>query len=105
MNLTRRRTPEIDPEAADLELAAMCKALAHPARLRIIRLLLGTDGCLTRDLVDELGLAQSTVSQHVKTLRDAELIIGTADGQSTCLCVRPERMVRLVELIAELGRR
>lgn len=104
MKPARRNQPAAD-EATDLELASMCKALAHPARVHILRRLLGTQGCFTGDLVDELGLAQSTVSQHVKTLREAGLIIGTADGPRTCLCVPPERLVRLVELLAQLHRR
>lgn len=104
MKPARRHQPAADPQT-DEELAALCKALAHPARVHILRRLLGTNGCFTGDLVDELGLAQSTVSQHVKVLREAGLIIGTDDGPRTCLCVPPDRLVRLVELLAGLHRR
>lgn len=62
----------------------MCKALGHPARVRIVRLLLSVETCVCGDIVDTLPLAQSTVSQHLKVLKDAGLVIGTIDGPRTC---------------------
>ena len=68
--------------AIDLEqeVAAVAKALGHPARVRIMRLLLAHDVCYCGQLVDELSLAQATVSQHLKVLKQAGLIVGEIDG-------------------------
>lgn len=68
-------------------LAQMLKALAHPARIAIIEHLLKADACICGDLVDELGLAQATISQHLKELKTAGLIKGTIDGTSVCYCI------------------
>ncbi|MEO2088209.1 MAG: metalloregulator ArsR/SmtB family transcription factor, partial [Gemmataceae bacterium] len=64
-------TTKAEPSAADEELAALAWAVAHPARVRILRILIATDGCVCGELVDMLPLAQSTVSQHLKILKDA----------------------------------
>jgi DNA-binding transcriptional ArsR family regulator len=69
------------------KLAQMMKALAHPARIAIIEQLVTTDACICSDLVDELGLAQATISQHLKELKNAGLIKGTIDGTSVCYCI------------------
>ncbi len=63
------------------------KALAHPARIAIIQQLLKTNACICGDLVDELGLAQATISQHLKELKTAGLIHGTIEGTSVCYCI------------------
>ena len=68
------------------EVALLAKALGHPARVRIIRLLLTQDACYCGQLVDELDLAQATVSQHLKVLRDAGLIVGDIEGLRTSYC-------------------
>lgn len=68
-------------------LAAVAKALAHPTRLRILRILLAQDGCLCGAIVDDLGCAQSTVSQHLKQMKEAGLIRGTIDGPRVCYCL------------------
>lgn len=65
----------------------MMKALAHPARIAIIQHLLQSDTCICGDLVEELGLAQATISQHLKELKNAGLIKGTIDGVSVCYCI------------------
>ncbi len=76
--------PSTPPDAA---LAAWAKALAHPARLAILRTL-GTRGeCVCGEVVEVVGLAQSTVSQHLKVLREAGLITGVADGPRSCYCL------------------
>src|SRR5215218_4261007 len=69
------------------KLAQMMKALAHPARIAIVQQLLRTDACICGDLVGELGLAQATISQHLKELKNAGLIQGTIEGTSVCYCI------------------
>ena len=69
------------------KLAAMMKALGHPARIAIIQQLVKSQACICRDLVDELGLAQATISQHLKELKNVGLIKGTIDGTSVCYCI------------------
>lgn len=68
-------------------LAVMMKALAHPARIAIIQQLLKAHACVCGDLVDEVGLAQATISQHLKELKNAGLIKGTIEGASVCYCI------------------
>jgi hypothetical protein len=86
----------------DRELAAMAKALGHPARVKIIRYLLRTDACICGDIVMAIGLAQATVSQHLKVLRSAGLIYGTISGPATCYCVHPDAFARLKLLLGGL---
>lgn len=69
------------------KLAQMMKALAHPARIAIIQHLIKAQACICGDLVDQLGLAQATISQHLKELKNAGLIKGTIDGTSVCYCI------------------
>jgi DNA-binding transcriptional ArsR family regulator len=69
------------------KLAVMMKALAHPARIAIIQVLVKSNACICGDLVDELGLAQATISQHLKELKNAGLIKGTIEGTSVCYCI------------------
>lgn len=71
-------------------LAAMMKALAHPARIAIIQYLVKAEACICGDLVNELGLAQATISQHLKELKNAGLIQGTIEGTSVCYCIDPK---------------
>jgi ArsR family transcriptional regulator, arsenate/arsenite/antimonite-responsive transcriptional repressor len=81
------------------EVAVLAKALGHPARVRIMRLLLAHDACYCGQLVDELALAQATVSQHLKVLKEAGLIVGEIDGLRTCYCASRERLAELHELV------
>src|SRR5580700_5656080 len=69
------------------KLALMMKALAHPARIAILQQLIKANACICGDLVDELGLAQATISQHLKELKNAGLIKGTIEGVSVCYCI------------------
>lgn len=69
------------------KLASMLKALAHPARIAIVEYLINSKTCICGDLVEELGLAQATVSQHLKELKTAGIIRGTVDGASVCYCI------------------
>ena len=69
------------------KLAQMLKALGHPARIAILEQLLKTNTCINGDLVEELGLAQATISQHLKELKSIGLIQGNVDGTSVCYCI------------------
>lgn len=69
------------------DLAAMAKAIAHPARIAILQVLLKKNSCVCGSLVDELGLAQATISQHLKELKNAGLIQGNIEGTSVCYCI------------------
>ena len=100
-----RAKPDLRPvegPAADEELALLCKAVGHPARVQILRLLVRRDACICGDIVDELPLAQSTVSQHLKVLKDAGLIRGEIDGPRVCYCVEPHVLRRLKALVGSL---
>ena len=72
------------------DLANMAKALAHPARIAILQELVKLNACVCGDLVTELGLAQPTISQHLKELKNAGLIQGTVEGTSVCYCINPK---------------
>jgi ArsR family transcriptional regulator, arsenate/arsenite/antimonite-responsive transcriptional repressor len=93
--------PVEGPEADD-DLATLTKALGHPARVQIMRLLVRREACVCGDIVDELPLAQSTVSQHLKVLKEAGLIKGEIDGPRTCYCVEPRTLRRLKALVGGL---
>src|SRR3954470_21109575 len=71
----------------DNKIARYAKALAHPARVAILQLLIKKQACICGDIVDELPLSQSTVSQHLKELKDAGLIKGDIDGVKVCYCI------------------
>ena len=87
---------------ADQEMAVLTKAVGHPARVAILRLLVRREACVCGDIVDELPLAQSTVSQHLKVLKDAGLIRGDIDGPRVCYCVEPRALRRLKALVGSL---
>lgn len=91
-----------DEAEANAQLARLAKALGHPARVAILRLLVRHEGCIVGDIVDQLPLAQSTVSQHLKQLKDAGLIRGEVDGPRTCYCVQPGTVALLKTLVAAL---
>jgi DNA-binding transcriptional ArsR family regulator len=93
--------PVEGPEA-DRELALLAKAAGHPARVQILRLLARRTTCVCGDIVDELPLAQSTVSQHLKVLKEAGLIKGEIDGPRVCYCLEPRTLRRLRALIGSL---
>ena len=81
------------------DLATLFKALAHPARIAIIEFLLKKDKCICGDIVDELPLAQATISQHLKELKNANLIQGTIEGTAICYCLNQEVFTELNEKI------
>ena len=87
----------------DAELARLAKALGHPARVAIIRLLLSDGNCVCGAIVDRIPLAQATVSQHLKVLKEAGWITGTIDGPRVCYCINPQTGPRFLELVQDLA--
>jgi ArsR family transcriptional regulator len=92
----------VEGPEADEELANLAKAMGHPARVQIMRLLVRREACVCGDIVDELPLAQSTVSQHLKVLKGVGLIRGDIDGPRVCYCVEPRVLRRLKALVGSL---
>ena len=92
----------LDTAARDALFARMAKALGHPARVAIMRILVRKDACVCGEIVDELPLAQSTVSQHLKQLKQAGLIRGTVDGPRVCYCVEPGAIELFKQLVLGL---
>lgn len=82
--------------------AELMKALGHPARIAIIELLAERETCICGDITEELPLAQSTVSQHLKALKSAGIIKGEVDGVRVCYCLNPEGIAELNELLTPL---
>jgi DNA-binding transcriptional ArsR family regulator len=70
-----------------IDLAAVLKVLGHPARIAILQSIIKTNACICGDLVTEIGLAQATISQHLKELKSAGLIKGTVEGKKMCYCI------------------
>jgi ArsR family transcriptional regulator len=81
--------------AEEARTVRMLRAIAHPARFRIVKLLAARQACVCGDLVDELPLAQSTVSEHLKVLKDAGIVRGTIEGPNTCYCLEPDAIAWL----------
>lgn len=81
---------------------AMLRALANPARYRILRVLAEIDRCVCGGIVDVLPLAQSTVSEHLKVLRDAGLVQGIVEGPNTCYCLEPQAFEWLSRQLSSL---
>ena len=92
----------VEGDQADEDLANLTKALGHPARVKILRLLVRRSSCVCGDIVEELPLAQSTVSQHLKVLKDAGLIRGAVEGPRVCYCIEPRTLRRLKALVGGL---
>ena len=87
-----------DYSLKETQIAAFAKALAHPARVAIINMLLKKQSCVCGDIVDELPLSQSTVSQHLKELKDAGFIKGEISGVKTCYCIDEANWNKIVKL-------
>jgi len=92
--------PDTDLDAE--ELAVLLKALAHPARIRLLLHLAQQGTCYFGNLSDVVELAPSTTSQHVKVLKDAGLVLGSAEEQRTCYCVNRDRLATLKRLVKAL---
>jgi ArsR family transcriptional regulator len=86
-------------EINEKDVAAIAKALAHPTRIRIVRLLLEKQSCIGCDIVDEVGLAQSTVSEHLRILKAAEVISGEVEHPRVCYSLNPDRLAPLAGLL------
>jgi len=84
------------------ELAAICKALGHPARVRILQILIERKSCVCGELVEVLPLAQSTVSEHLRILKQVGLVQGEVDGPRMCYCIHPEALARFKALVQAL---
>ena len=81
------------------EVAAIAKALGHPARVQIVRLLLGKPFCIGGDIVGEVGLAQSTVSEHLRILKAAGIIVGEIERPRVCYSLNPKSLLPLAALL------
>jgi ArsR family transcriptional regulator len=96
-------SPTVRPAPIDVDdLARMCKALAHPARVQLLRHLVDYGDCYFGSLADVLPLAPSTISQHVSILKEAGLIEGASDVQRVCYCVNKDRLAQLKAAIGNL---
>jgi len=95
---TTTTTVEFKPD----EIALLCKALGHPARVKLLRHLSSYGECFFGNLADVLPLAASTISQHVTILKEAGLILGSSDEQRVCYCVNEVRLQQFKNLIAGL---
>ena len=76
-------------------IATIAKALGHPARIAIIEYLLKVDHCICGDIVNELPLAQPTISQHLAALKNANIIKGTIEGTAICYCINPDTIDKI----------
>jgi ArsR family transcriptional regulator len=95
-------TPFTPDPVADEHLASLCKALAHPHRAHILRFLTHQQACFAGEIADQLPVAASTVSQHLRHLRDAGLVKGEVDGPRRCYCVDPDVLATLKQLVEGL---
>jgi len=93
---------KLKSEAKADDFAKLAWAIAHPARVQIVRMLIGRESCMCGEIVDHLPLAQSTVSQHLKILKESGLIQGEVDGPKVCYCINAKRLEQLKRLVAEL---
>ncbi len=94
--------PTLHPLTTDEQrLARMLKALGNPVRFKIVQILAEKQMCITGEIVDFTDLAQSTVSQHLKVLREAGLISGEIEGPATCYCLNPKGILWLKEQISD----
>jgi len=99
MKTKRKTTPENRFSKEQNQIALFAKALGHPARVKILQYLFETKSCVCGDIVDEIGLAQSTISQHLKELKSIGLIQGTVEGTSVCYCINNENWTKMKDLL------
>lgn len=84
------------------DIATMAKALAHPARIAIVQHLVQANACINGDLVQELGLAQATISQHLRELKELGIIQGSIEGTRVSYCINPQKWEEIKRAFAEL---
>jgi ArsR family transcriptional regulator len=103
-NGTDTRSTGAEPAStpADEQLSRLARGVAHPLRVRILRLLMRRGQCVCGDIVEEVPRAQSTVSQHLKVLKESGLIRGNVEPPRVCYCVDEDGVRRLKKLIGEL---
>jgi ArsR family transcriptional regulator len=89
--------------ADEARTVRMLRALANPVRFRIVQILAARNACVCGELVDELPLAQSTVSEHLKVLKEAGIVQGVVDGPNLCYCLNPEALRFLGGALGALG--
>lgn len=82
------------------EIAVLAKAIGHPARIAILEYLLKVDACICGDIVNELPLAQPTISQHLKELKNAGLIKGNIEGNAICYCINETNFSKIVKYLS-----
>jgi DNA-binding transcriptional ArsR family regulator len=104
-NMLDRNTVALPPPIEADQIAVIAKAMAHPARVRIIAFLLSKPGCIGGDIVDEVGLAQSTVSEHLRILKDAGIVTGTIDYPRVCYALDPSALAPIRDLIEAIAAR
>jgi ArsR family transcriptional regulator len=78
-----------------LEIALLSKALSHPARIAILEYIMASESCICGEIVNEIGLAQATISQHLKELKKIGIIKGNISGTKTCYCINEERWIEI----------
>ena len=98
--MAQAKTQEFTTE--EIYLADIAKALSHPARIKILKILTDMDVCMCGDIVELLPLAQSTVSQHLKELKRVGLIKGDIDGPKVCYCANSTSLIKAIEQIQKL---
>jgi len=86
-------------------IALLAKALGHPARIAILEYLMKAENCICGDIVNELPLAQPTVSQHLKELKNAGLIKGNVEGNAICYCIDEKALIKLQSYFASISRK
>lgn len=91
---------ELPLDQKELALIKFTKALSHPARISILNLMLEQNSCFCGELTEVLPLSQSTISQHLKELKDAGLIYGTGTSQRTCYCINQEVWAEAKEVLS-----
>ncbi len=83
------------------QIATIAKAFAHPARVAILQYIINSNACICGDLVDEIGLAQATISQHLRELKNIGLIKGNIEGTSVCYCIDETNWANAKDLISQ----
>jgi ArsR family transcriptional regulator len=96
--------PVAAPGTEDM-IAGLAKGLAHPARVRIVQLLLERDTCIGGDIVSEIGLAQSTVSEHLRILKEAGIVTGEIERPRICYSLDPQAVAPLIALLEGIQRK